>query len=142
MKQKIKLRDVLDALEFTSSDINYFFEKKTEKIYMISEFADNLEDNLEAQQRLDENPDDFIALPNEYEINEYQIIKSFCCTLEDEKVCDALLHRIQGRGAFRNFKDALYEFELRELWHTYHHGRLKEIAYDWCQTNELDCADE
>jgi predicted nucleotidyltransferase len=43
-----------------------------------------------------------------------------------------LARAIEGRGAFRRFKDALFEFpELRETWFKFHDVRMRRRAIEW-----------
>ncbi len=51
---------------------------------------------------------------------------------------DLLDRAIAGRGAFRSFKDTLFEFpELRERWFAYHDARMRQRAIQWLADEEL-----
>ena len=40
---------------------------------------------------------------------------------------------IRGKGAFRRFKDRLYDFDLQEKWYKYRDDCYEQIARDWCE---------
>ena len=46
---------------------------------------------------------------------------------------DALDAAIRGKGAFRRFKDRLYDFDLQEKWYKYRDDCYEQIARDWCE---------
>jgi predicted nucleotidyltransferase len=53
---------------------------------------------------------------------------------------------IEGRGAFRRFKDTLFEYpELREAWFAFRDARARRHAVEWLAARHLisdECADE
>jgi aminoglycoside 6'-N-acetyltransferase I len=44
---------------------------------------------------------------------------------------------LQGRGAFRRFKDTLQRVGLIEDWYAFKHNAFVKLARDWCEENEL-----
>ena len=75
---KVKLQEVLEALDGAGVDMEYYYDTKNEEILMI-----------------------FAA--------------------------------IRGKGAFRRFKDRLYDFDLQEKWYKYRDDCYEQIARDWCE---------
>ena len=64
------------------------------------------EDNPELFEDIKEGfVEDYIPLPGQYDINEYRIMEEFIYELPAGKNQDVLARTIQGRGAFRRFKD-------------------------------------
>lgn len=82
-----------------------------------------------------------IILPTQYEINEYQIIVDFIDTIDNEKLKTELQRLIQGKGAFKRFKDYCFESNIIQDWYKYKEQRYKEIAIDWCNENGLKYKD-
>ena len=58
--------------------------------------------------------------------------------MEDEAASGALLDAVQGRGAFRYFKDQVRERGLAESWYEFRDGRYRQIALDWCEEHGLE----
>lgn len=63
--------------------------------------------------------EDYIPLPRQYDMNEYRMMEEFIYDLPAGRAQDALDVAIRGKGAFRRFKDRLYDFDLQEKWYKY-----------------------
>ena len=78
--------------------------------------------------------EDYISLPENFEINEYQMIEEFILNLPAGNSQKVLAHAIQGKGAFRRFKDKLYDLNLEKHWYQYRDEadeKDKEILMIW-----------
>ncbi|SEA94884.1 Uncharacterised protein family (UPF0158) [Oribacterium sp. KHPX15] len=49
-----------------------------------------------------------------------------------------LTHAIQGRGAFRRFKDTVYDLGIDQKWYDYQAKAYKRIATRWCEANDIE----
>ncbi len=83
------------------------------------------------------NWENYIELPNKWEINEYDIMEEFCGSIKNESISNALYSAIQGRGAFRRFKDAIIRFGVEGDWYKFREEALKQIAIECCEENEI-----
>src|SRR5260370_24878451 len=62
----------------------------------------------------------------------YRDLEDFVGRVRDPRAHDLLERAIAGRGAFRRFKDTLFEFpKLREAWFAFHDRRMESRAIDW-----------
>jgi len=62
----------------------------------------------------------------------YEDLVDFTAQVRDPAARDLLERAIAGRGAFRRFKDTLFEFpELREAWFRFHDARAERRALRW-----------
>ena len=77
------------------------------------------------------NDENYIELPNQHDINEYDIMEEFCDEIENEELLDA----IRGRGAFRRFKDKIIDLGVEQDWYDFKEKALMEIAKEWCEEN-------
>ena len=75
--------------------------------------------------------EDFVQLPDRFEIHEWDIMRRFCDTVDDARVRDALHRAIRGRGAFRYFKDTAHETGVIDDWYRYRDQAMREIAADF-----------
>jgi hypothetical protein len=57
----------------------------------------------------------------------------FAERISDEHASRRLARAIRGRGAFRHFKDELYEeyLDLVSVWHTFRDVRARRRAVEW-----------
>lgn len=62
----------------------------------------------------------------------YGDLVDFTERVRDPRARDLLERAIAGRGAFRRFKDTLFEFpELREAWFSFRDARMERRALEW-----------
>jgi hypothetical protein len=98
---KVKLEDVLEAMDFVNDDTQYYYDVKNEKVLMIFDGMVDSEDNPELIAEIEDSfIDEYIPLPGQYEINEYRIMEEFVCDLPEGKNQDTLERAIQGRGTY------------------------------------------
>jgi hypothetical protein len=69
----------------------------------------------------------------------YQDMVDFAEDISDEAAGRRLAIALQGRGAFRRFKNQLYKHhpELISAWHALHDVRAQRRAVDWLLNQEL-----
>jgi len=79
-----------------------------------------------------------VNLPNKDELSEYDIMEEFAEFQHTTHVSNLLLGAIQGRGAFRRFRDAIAGLGLKEEWYAYREESMLEKVRRWCEYNELD----
>lgn len=150
----VKLKDVIENLEMTDDNFRAYYSKKTGKILVASiedlniaeesEEGDDFNEYPEWQREsineaidIIENWEDYIALPDRFEINEYRIMEDFCLSIRNERIQDDIYHSIKGKGAFRRFKDKIYHYGLDKEWYSYRDNALREIAIAWCEENGI-----
>jgi hypothetical protein len=151
----VKLKDIIDEMEIQSDFHSSYLNKKTGKIVMVTddyfrvaEDEDDLSDYPEWEQeaiKLAEEvleSDDYIELPTKFDIHEYSIMEKFCLSLNDEELSGKMYHSIKGKGAFRIFKDNIYEYGIEKDWFKYRGEAFKRIAIDWCEDNNIPYVEE
>lgn len=131
---KVKLSEVIDALDFTNDEIEYYYNPDTEEIFMsnIWYFEDLNEDES------DELFEKSIKLPTRYDINEYEMMEDFAETISDTRLQNQLYISLNGSGAFRRFKDTCINFDIINDWYKYRDERYREIAINWCKDNNIE----
>jgi hypothetical protein len=151
MSLKVDLDDVLEALELRTRESNYFYYKKTGVVFMImddelraaeedydiNEFPEWKQENIKAAEDII-STDDYISLPDDYEIDDYSIIEDFCYSIENEELSEELLYAIRGSGAFRRFKEKIYQYDIEDQWYDYKEQRYRKIAIEWCEENNIE----
>lgn len=64
----------------------------------------------------------------------YRDMADFVAAVPDRRAADLLDRAITGRGAFRRFKDVLFDFaDLREAWFRFRDARATRRALDWLE---------
>lgn len=133
---KIDLRELINAIESCGDEDAFYYNKVSGEIVYLSDYSLSGVDYSELSDEI-EDTDNYIALPSKYDRHDYQIMKSFIFTIEDEKTSKILLQAISRRGAFRNFKDLIYYFEIVDEWYKFQQETYKKIALDWCHCNNI-----
>lgn len=150
MPLPVSLKSVADEMDACPSEWALFINRKTGELVSIPNEPDWSEDeptrDWEQEQQADiervQGSDDFIALPDKYEIHEYAIMERFASSVADEKTRKALLVALRGRGAFRRFKDMVAELGVRESWFDYKARALSRITADFLEAEGIAYVDD
>ncbi len=129
----VNLEKVIEGLEMVDDITDCYYNPETDEIFLsnIGEVENLSEDEL------DEIFEKSIILPTQYEINEYQIMVDFIEKIDNLEVKNNLQRLIQGKGAFRRFKDYCLEMNIIQDWYDFKEQKYREIAINWCEQNEL-----
>ena len=132
---KVKLSDIIDAIEMTDQYSEYFLDKETGKVEWVSDMAMTQEEQEEVYDRLDEHG--FYRLPTSFDIRDYDIMEDFIDTVSGSNH-DRLASAIQGKGAFRRFKDAVIRLGIDKQWYDFQADAYKRKAARWCEDNDIE----
>lgn len=121
-------------------DIYFLDLERGESVFLADELITGL-DNEELEYEIDENPERYLRLPTKFEIHEYHIMEEFIWTLKCEKA-DKLGCAIQGRGAFRRFKDMVSRMGILQQWYAFQAAYYRKLAIEWCQEYGLEYTEE
>ena len=130
----VTLSKIIDGLEMVDDTIDCYYNLEKDEIFLsnIGEYGDLTEDEI------DELFEESIILPTQYEINEYKMMEDFIGIIDNSEIRNNLQRLIQGKGAFRRFKDYCIEMDIIQDWYKYRDKEYKEIAIEWCKQNELE----
>ena len=131
---KVKLSDIIDAIEMADQFSESFLDRETGEIVWISDMAMSEAEKEEACDQLDEHG--FYRLPTSYDIHEYGIMEEFVCSLP-QPMQNKLIQAISGRGAFRRFKNMICQLGIEEQWYEYQASAYRRKAIEWCKENQL-----
>ena len=126
---KIDLSALSEALEDHGLEHSWWFDPETGETVYRSEYE--LDDAEDAARRL-------IAIEPLESSEGYGDMEDFAAGVSDARARDLLARALQGRGAFRRFKDVLLEFpELRDQWFAFHDARMLRRALSWLRDEGL-----
>ncbi len=132
---KVKLEDIIEAIEFTNDDIKYFLDMETGEVVMISDVTMEREEMEEACEQLDAHG--FCRLPTREDLREYDTMASFV-DAQSGAAHARLEAAISGRGAFRRFRDEVRRQGLEEHWYAWHDDAYRRKAIEWCEENGIE----
>jgi len=146
MPLPVKLHDVIEAMDAAGEEHSQYLDRRTGEIFMVtneemeaaeadellSEYPDwQREGILKAREILES--DDFVALPTQFDIDEYKIMEEFCLAFDDRQVGEQLLRQIKGSGAFRRFKNAIYSMGAEKAWYEFRRTEIERLAIEWLE---------
>jgi len=138
-KVKTNLSELTDAFDNCRIGYEYYLDLETGELLLVSdEFMDTAETE-EIYERLDDEPERYLSIPTESSREGYQDMVAFTESLEDENLKEKLCIALNGRGAFRRFKDVLLSYlKRREEWFKFQNERLEKRVMEWLEENEIE----
>lgn len=166
-KLKINHIDFETAFELSSYETTAYLDTETGAVIFVEDYVvDQLEElladedgedvetvlqaqtdlsDIERQQLLDAaqvegNADNrYRMIPKQDSRDGYRDMQEYIWALEDEHLRELLDVAIQGSGAFRRFKDALYRYpEAEENWFRFRDEREKRRMSDWLASQGVE----
>ncbi len=150
MTLPVKLKDVVDALDEANDEMSHYLDKRSGEIFLITDeemsaaeedepFSDypewQQESLLKAREILES--DQFVQLPSQFDIHEYSIMERFAYEYEDRRTSAELLRSIKGAGAFRRFKDTLFDLGIQDSWYEFRRKEFEQIAIEWLEAEKI-----
>ncbi|MBN1350411.1 hypothetical protein JXJ21_13435 [candidate division KSB1 bacterium] len=155
MNATVKLSDIVDGLQMQGVELSHYLHVSTGKVYPImdeeigyAEHGKSLDDIPDWQKGSVEiakkilSTDEFIMLPEQYDVNEYAMMERFCLSLSDDALRNEMYYSIKGAGAFRRFKDNIYRYEIQDEWYQYREDEYYKYASEWCEVNKIPYVDD
>ena len=150
MRPCVALTQIVEGMQLQSDDMAAYLNTKTCQVVPVGD------DELAAAEVEDEARDlsdweaeaigiaravlrgqDYVALPDRFEIDEYRMMERFASGA-DEAGRGRLLRAIRGSGAFRYFKDTVQELGLAQEWYSFRDRAYEQLAAEWCRDNEIE----
>ena len=127
---KVKLSDIISALESADQFSDYYLDRETGEIEMVNDMFTSEEEKAEIRSRLDHHG--FYRLPKVGDIDSYGLMVEFIETRSGQ-TRERLAAAIKGKGAFSRFKDALFSLGIRQEWYDFKADLYRRTALQWCE---------
>ena len=135
MAPRVKLADIVDAIDLPQQSWRSFLNRETGQIVTLGDDGIIPEDEEIDEDDLDGEP--FVALPDSFEVDEWSMMRRFAES-RSEREASELLDAINGRGAFRLFKATVRRLGIVADWFGFRDAAFEEIARDWLEANRID----
>lgn len=90
-----------------------------------------------------DGPSGWVLIDSTTSGDSYRDMSEFTRAVHDRRAAGLLDRAIDGRGAFRRFKNTLFEFpEVRDQWYRFRDARSRRRAVDWLAANDLITAED
>ncbi len=132
---RVKLSEVISAIEMMDQYSECFLDGETGEIEWVSDMSMTHEEKEAVYDRLDEHG--FYRLPSSFDIGDYEIMEEFVYSLTGS-AREKLSNAIQGRGAFRRFKDQIVKLGIDQEWYAFRDAAYNRKAAEWCEENGIE----
>jgi len=134
--KKLSLKVAAGEFDMIDSEMSLFYNIETGEFDFYADFMDLDEDELEKFE-----DDEWIAAPSQQDLGEYDIMVDFAETVSNPHKSELLCVALEGKGAFRRFKDTLQRVDLTDEWYAFKHKAFVKIAREWCEENGIEYFD-
>lgn len=153
-KLPVKVDELAFSMSFNSYDATDYLDTETGELVnipvelqnfdfddqpAIKRLPDWMKEILPAAREIAEETGRYYAVPKipSYEI--YNLMEEFAETRSDDRLRNKLFRALNGRGAFRRFKDVLYDYpEERDRWFRMEEEYLEQQAREWLEELEIE----
>lgn len=150
---KVNLPELMAAFEDASWETSYYLDLETGQVirltseelgyvdeppdWPLSEWEQEVVKQAEAIW-LDAGKQ-YLSIPDADSHRAYRDMEDFIATVEEEHLSELLRVAIQGRGAFRRFKDVLYGYPReQERWFNFSDAQMQRRVLDWLELEGVE----
>ena len=131
-KVRVDLEELRFAMEDASYEHRYFLDTETGDVILASEMFDDEETQRQLTEIDEAEPGRYLEVRRADSREGYDDMQDFIDTVSDEHLQELLNVAIQGRGAFRRFKDVLARHPAeQQRWFDFQAARLAARAGEW-----------
>ena len=129
----VYLEDIADAFEECMDGWAQFLDTRTGEIVALSEDPYMAcEEDQELWKEIDET-DDYVRLPNQYELHEKSIMEKFAYESGNKRVSEVLFDALRRRHPYRCFKDKINDLGISQIYYDYRNRTYINTAEEWCR---------
>jgi len=137
-KVTVNIEFIADAMEATMDGWEQYLNMETGEIISLSNGTwSDMDDEDKALAEEIDSTDKYVRLPNQYDIDEYNIMEEFAYATQNPRYQEKLLCVLRGRKPYRNFKDEINYLGISESYYAWRLIALCKIAKNWCEENEV-----
>ena len=120
---------IIEALDNASYEMRYYFNKKARELTYFTDYLD--EDLKKEEDEIDLRK--WIKIDGIESYRKYNLIEEFA-SMQNERLQELLYFSLKGKGAFRRFKDVLYQFPAEQKnWYEFEYNWLKQKAIEFLE---------
>ena len=139
-KKTVLIEDIADKLEEVMEEWEQYLNIETGEIVSLpssdNDYIDLVPEDEELAEEM-ECSDNYVRLPNQYDIHEYNIMEDFAYAAPNQKYQEKLLYVLHGRKPYRHFKDEIINLGIDDVYYAYRTLEFCKIAKEWCERYEI-----
>jgi len=130
---RIDVSDLILAFSDSRPEDEYYLSLETGEIRLLTPESPETE-----RGEIYGSSEQFALLPKKPSRQGYQDLVDFIETVQDQPLKEKLTAAVEGKGAFRRFKDALLAYpEERRIWFTFSRERDENRVKEWLEANQI-----
>jgi hypothetical protein len=150
---KINWTELEAAFEMSSWEMHHYLDLETGEVLVVtdeaaryveeppdSELSEWMQEMVKVARQVEAGYGTrYIGIPEVDSHEGYRDMEHFISTVRDDRLRDQLWRVIQGRGAFRRFKDVLADYpDERERWFAFKDRCIHEQVVDWLESEDIE----
>jgi len=136
MYKKLDLNKAAGEFEIIGPETHLFYNVETGEF---DHYNDYMEADIADSEKFDD--DAWVAAPSQWDISDFNIMTDFAESVSDRQKREMLCVALNGRGAFRRFKDTLDRVQLVDEWYEYKRKAYIRVAREWCERYDIPYLD-
>lgn len=137
-KLKIDLSELELAFDNASWEAEYYLDLETGEIILISSMIGQPEGLTQQIEDVSDRAR-YLQVPHANSRDGFQDMERFIETVQDTQLQKLLRVAIDGKGAFRRFKNILPDYpQERERWFRFQADRLRQRILDWLEAEDIE----
>jgi hypothetical protein len=138
-KIKIDGDELLMAMESYLNEGHFYIDKQTGEIHLVRDSSYMEESDEEILEKIENDPARYVMVDPIPSSVGFNIMCDFIDELKDINIKEYLANQINKKHPFRKFKDGLLNYpHIRDKWFIYHEQRLRELAIEWLEENDIN----
>ncbi len=135
----VDLKDISEAVEMASDFWETYLNTETGELCRIPSSSEYIDDTDKYDELVNEieSSQRFIRLPNQYDINEYSIMKNFALNVLNKPQREKLLQILKNQKPFKHFKNEIYYLGIEKSYFAFRQQRYCEITKEWCELHNI-----
>jgi len=139
--------DIIMALDNAGFETRSFYDRKNREVVALTEdiyyyeskdensLPDWQKDEMELARKVEAEPERYIYINPLPSYEKYNLMQEFASQQKNERLAELLWVALDGKGAFRRFKDVLLNYpEERQKWF--------DFEYEWMEKQAIDFLNE
>lgn len=132
----IRWSELETAFERNAPDTESYVDAKTGEVITL---VDGQPETAELRTRVITGGEGYVKIEPASSREQYKWMERFVATVDDEALRERLVISIDGKGAFRRFKDVLLNYPVeRERWFTYRGELLHWHMQVWIEREQIE----
>ena len=127
-----KLKDALAMGDAFRS----WLDRQTGEVLTVCEF-ERMEEDDPTREAIEADPARYLELPAETSRDGWAQMAEFVATVRDRGLRERLERSLQGRGAFRRFKDAVQEAGVAQAWYAFQGLEQGRALARWLRDHDI-----